>query len=325
MTPSAIQTTRRLWRAGQVLGIGLTAVLLAGLWFRPDESLTVLWSVVIPLLPASFLITPALWRNLCPLATTNMALNRLARRPAIPRRLVPWAGATGVVLLALMVPARRFLFNGDALALGVTIALVVGMAVCLGAVYQAKAGFCNALCPVLPVERFYGQHPLVELGNPRCPVCTVCTSGCIDIAPRKSIPSVLGRGRRSHGWLTSTFGIFAASFPGFVLGYFTVTDGSISTAGATYLHVGLAALGSYVLTAAVVTVGRIHAQVMMPILAALAASAYYWFASPPLAVALHLPPVVGLGIRIAALGLVVFWLVKALASLSPRSATPAVS
>ncbi len=325
MAPVTISLSQRLWPVGQVLGVVLTAGLLYGLWFRPTESLTVLWSVVIPMLPASFLISPALWRNLCPLATANMSLNRLARRPAVTRRLAPYAGGVGVVLLALMVPARRFLFNGDGVALGVTILLVLALALCLGAVYQAKAGFCNAVCPVLPVERLYGQHPLVELDNPRCPVCTVCTSGCIDIAPRKSIPAVLGRGRRSHGWLTSTFGIFAAAFPGFVLGYFTVDDGPLSAAGAIYLHIGFAALGSYLLTAAVVKLGNFRSQVMMAVLAALAAGTYYWFASPALATALQLPPSAGHVVRVAALGLVAFWLFKALASRPWRSTIPIIS
>ncbi len=325
MTPVTISLSQRLWPVGQVLGVVLTAGLLYGLWFRPTESLTVLWSVVIPMLPASFLISPALWRNLCPLATANMSLNRLARRPAVTRRLAPYAGGVGVVLLALMVPARRFLFNGDGVALGVTILLVAGLAVCLGAIYQAKAGFCNALCPVLPVERLYGQHPLVELGNPRCHACTVCTSGCIDIAPRKSIPAVLGRGRRSHEWLNSTFGIFAAAFPGFVVGYFTVSDAPLSAAGAIYLQIGLASLGSYLLTATVVKLGNFRVQVVMPVLAALAAGAYYWFASPSLATALHLPPLVGHAVRVAALGLVALWLYKALVSLPSRSTIPIAS
>ncbi len=314
MTRATIGPSQRLWRVGQVLGVALTAGLLYGLWFRPTETLTVLWSVVIPVLPASFLVTPALWRNLCPLASANMALNRLAKRPAVPRRLAPYAASIGIVLLALTVPARRFVFNGDGVVLGVTIVLIVVLALVLGAVYQAKAGFCNALCPVLPVERLYGQHPLMELDNPRCPVCTVCTSGCIDIAPRKSIAAVLGRGRRSHGWLTSTFGIFAAAFPGFVLGYFTIDDGPLSAAGGVYLHIGLAALGSFLLTAIVVKLGDVRVQIMMPVLAALAAGAYYWFASPVFAEAVRLPPVAGQVVRVGALGLVVLWLFKALAS-----------
>ena len=38
----------------------------------------------------------------------------------------------------------------------------------LGRRGERKAGFCNALCPILPVERLYGQAPLVAAGNPRC-------------------------------------------------------------------------------------------------------------------------------------------------------------
>ena len=112
-----------------------------------------------------------------------------------------------------------------------------------------KAGFCNSICPVLPVERLYGQAPLATLSNPRCPDCTLCTPrGCIDLSPSKSVAQTFGPVRRSQAWLFTSFGVFAGSFPGFVLGYFTWQDVPFAAAGTVYLAVGLVSAGSYAIT-----------------------------------------------------------------------------
>ncbi len=226
--------------------------------------------------------------------------------------MLPATGAIGIVLLVVMVPARRFLFNTDGVALAFTIIAVVALAIVLGGFLQLKAGFCNAICPVLPVERLYGQHPLVRVSNPRCVPCTMCTSkGCIDLAPTKSIAQTLGTARRTHAWLGRGFGIFAAAFPGFVVGYYTVQDGPLAIAGSVYLHVALWAIASYVTTMLIVWTFAISAARAVVLLAALAAGLYYWFAADTIATAFNIPSTVTTAIRVAALALVVFWLWRA--------------
>ena len=64
-----------VWRTLQVLAVITLSVVLAGLITWPDTTLAVFWNVIIPLVPASLLLSPALWRNICPLATANLALN----------------------------------------------------------------------------------------------------------------------------------------------------------------------------------------------------------------------------------------------------------
>ena len=54
-----------LWRAAQSLGVVLTLVLLGAFVLMPDVSLHLLWDMVIPLLPAVFLVNPMIWRNVC--------------------------------------------------------------------------------------------------------------------------------------------------------------------------------------------------------------------------------------------------------------------
>ena len=175
-----------------------------------------------------------------------------------------------------------------------------------------KAGFCNAICPVLPVERLYGQRPLARIDNPRCAPCTMCTiKGCIDLATAKSIAQTLGRARRSHTWLSAWYGVFVAAFPGFVVGYYTTQDGPLATAGTVYLTIAAWAGGSYILTQLVVRAFRIRSALAIPALAAVAFALYYWFAAALIAPALRLTDAGTVGIRAAALALIVAWFWRA--------------
>jgi nitrite reductase (NADH) large subunit len=323
--PSAVAVpvspSATLWTTAQWVGVLATLLLLAGLIARPDTALTVLWNVLIPLVPASLLISPALWRNTCPLATLSMAANRSDR--TLSATMLRRAGLMGILLLALMVPARRFLFNTDGTALAITIAAVVVLAIILGTAFQLKAGFCNAVCPVLPVERLYGQHPLVRVGNPRCTPCTMCTAtGCLDLNPRKSIARTVGDSYHSSAWLTGGYGTFAAAFPGFVIGYYTTQDGSWASAGSVYLNVAMWAAISYVTTLIVVSTMKANAARTMTVLAAAAIGLYYWYAAAAVTTALDIRGVTTLGIRIAAFGLIAFWLWRAWAHPVTNGARP---
>lgn len=307
------RTTARLWAVAQVAGVAATVLLLAGLVLRPEPSLAVLWNVLIPLVPASLLVSPAIWRNVCPLATLNVLGNRQAGRRTLTRSMLAPAGLVGIVLLAVLVPARRVVFNTDGVALAATVAAVAVAGLVLGMFFELKAGFCNSICPVLPVERLYGQHPLWRVGNPRCAPCSACTSaGCIDIAPSRSIPQTLGNGRATRAWLRRGYGVFAASFPGFVAGYFLTQDGPAGSAGGVYLTVGAWSLGSYLATTLAVYVLDLSAPIATALLAAIAAGLYYWFASATVVAELGMPGAATVIIRVVALGLVLAWSWRAL-------------
>jgi hypothetical protein len=301
--------TLALWRAAQGVGVVATIALLVALLRVPDTALRVLWDVAIPVLPAAFLVNPALWRNVCPLATINTLLSRFGQRRVLDERLIPSAGIVGILLLALMVPARRFLFNGDGTVLALTIVVVAVLALVLGAFFDKKAGFCSSICPVLPVEKLYGQGPLFAVSNPRCLPCTMCTArGCPDVAHSKSVAQTLGRTRRSHAWLATGYGAFAAGFPGFVIGYNMTQDGALETAGSVYLTVALWALASYVITQLAVRALKLSAVVSVRLLGALALMLYYWFAATVVTDHLALADWAPTAIRTIAVGLVAWWL-----------------
>ena len=315
MTSVALPTApgRPLWRTAQYVGVILTLALIGALWMVPKPALKLLWDMVIPLLPAVFLVNPLIWRNVCPLATLNDLSGDRSDRPAASSALVHAGWIVGIALLFVLVPARRFLFNENGPALAVTVTLVAVLAVATGFAFARRAGFCSSICPVLPVEKLYGQAPLLAMHGARCDRCTLCTPiGCIDLAATKTVAQTIGPLRRDTSWLRTGFGAFAAAFPGFVIGYFTTTNGDLASAGAVYLRVLGFAIASYAIVAAATTAFRMRAALAMPLLGAIALGLYYWYATPALALAYGAPEVTTLVLRVVIGATLAFWLWKAL-------------
>ena len=309
-----------LWKTAQAVGIVATVGLVVGLFVKPDPALFVLWNVLIPLVPVSLMVSPLIWRNVCPLATLNMAFNRSATRK-LTNGLAGKAGIVAIALLAVLVPARRFAFNNDGTSLAIVIVVVGLLALALGVVFDAKAGFCNAICPVLPVERLYGQAPLLKVPNARCPSCSLCTQrGCIDLAPEKSVAQTLGAARQSTAWLRTGFGAFAAAFPGFIVGYYTSSDVALTAAGSVYLYIGAWALGSYVLITVLVSLLRLSSGLALLLLGGLALSLYYWYAVEVVLTAMGIAGLWPMALRGAALLLIGVWLTGAVPRMITRGA-----
>ncbi len=312
LAPSLLLSSK-YWKAAQFCIVVATGILIGLLFQFPGISVKLFWNILIPLLPLTFLITPILWRSLCPLATLNMLSNGSIGRRKLKIPSLPHVGNFGLILLVIMVPARRFLFNEHGAILAATILLVAVTALALGAVFDAKAGFCNTICPVLPVEKLYGQHPLWEMRNPRCKPCTLCTpKGCVDLAPKKAITRAIGKTAGAHAWLKTGYGMFAAAFPGFILGYFVTPNTSIAFAGTIYLQIAFWALGSYLITTSLVRLTRQKAASTLPILAAASIGIYYWFTAP-LVLSVFGPTALSVMIfRSVLLAIIGFWLGRAL-------------
>lgn len=313
----------RRWAAARGLAMLAVGVLLAWLCFDPARALTTLWYGVIPLLPAVFFLNPVLWRGVCPLATFNTWGNALGRPRPLSPRLAGVLGTGGLVLFHIMVPARHFAFNEHGPVLVATILAVAVLALLLGALFEVRSAFCNALCPVLPVEMLYGQVPLLRLDRGRCTACSVCTPrGCLDLAGGRTAAQVLGPSRRGTGWLLTPFGVFAAALPGFIIGYSLVPDGGIDRIGAVYGATIGGSLLSYLAVAAAVVALRSRAAVALPVIAAISGGLYYAFAGPAISGALAVPAWTGRLVQLAGIGLVTMWLV---AALRPGGPTPSGS
>ena len=298
-----------IWPVLQWVGIIATTVLIAGLVIEPEPSLSILWFVLVPILPATFLISPAIWRGSCPLASLNMLFAGSVSRRTLKGPLLRYAGAIGIILLVVMVPARRFLFNENGLILAVTVVAVGVAALVLGLFFDFKAGFCNSICPVLPVEKLYGQGPLVKIKNARCKTCPLCTEkGCIDLTPRRSLLLGVGPARKTKLWVLRPYGLFAAAFPGFVFGYFQTVDGPLASFGEVYLTIFAWSAVSWVAIGLLTLITGIRSSTVVPALGGLAVGIYYWFTGPAIAVEFALQDWVGILIRAAAIVLIGFWM-----------------
>lgn len=310
--------SRRLWTTAQVTAFGVTLAVVSGLFLAPEPTLRLAWYGIVPLLPASFLLNAGLWRGVCPIATANTFRSNDRGRP-LPTRVLTLLWSMGMILLVVLIPLRHVLLNVNGPALGVLLLLIVGAAFVTGWFVRAKGGFCNSVCPVLPVEKLYGQNPLLYVRNPRCVPCTLCsTKGCMDINTLKAVHDKTGGGQgsgvRSGGgrsWLKTPMGIFATVLPGVILGYFLVDDVPASSTLEIYGTVLGAGAASMVALAAPIGLVDLSPKVASPLLAALCAGLYYWFAAPASVAAFGGPEWLGLTLQGAFLALVAVWLWKA--------------
>lgn len=304
--------TERLWSAGRSAALAATVTIVAGLFLSPHATLGVLWYLAIPILPALFFINPILWRGICPLASANELGNRFrASEPPSPR-VSATLGIVGLLLFHILVPARHFVFNVNGPVLAVTIGVVLVVAVVLGASFAVRSGFCNALCPVLPVELLYGQTPLIPIARGRCTACSVCTPrGCADLAPGKALIQLFGSTRHTTAWLWTPFGFFSAALPGFIIAYGNVQDVGTEAALLVYATSVAWSLFSFVLVWLTVTVTGAASGTTLRVLAAASGAAYYWFAGPNIALRFNAPSYVSRAIQLFGLLLVSLWLFNA--------------
>lgn len=294
-----------------MISIVLTVSLMCGLLFLPDITLHFFWGVVVPLLPATFLVSTSIWRSVCPLAAFNKTGNRFNPTYSLSRSTVSRASAISILLFFLLVPARRFLFNENPEILAYTLAGLLALAFILGTQFKFRSGFCNSMCPVLPIEKVYGHSPLVKLESSRCSTCSLCTAkGCIDVAPEKSISKVLGNNINSKRWMREPLGIFMLSLPGFILGYFTTANGSFYQAPGIYAYITLCSLAAFLISCLAITVFNISFTKAQSIWACLSILCYYWFASIEMAAFLGLST--PHGIRIVFFLFIAFWSTRAL-------------
>lgn len=302
--------SRVFWNGSKLLVFVATLAVIAGLFFRAELTLDILWFILIPILPLTFLLNPGMWRGVCPLATANMIGSSRAQREVSG----PWlyrTAAIGIVLLLALVPARRFLLNTDGTVLAIVILAVTVLAFAMGWLVKAKGGFCNSICPVLPVEKLYGQSPLFGVRNARCVPCNHCTAkGCHDVDPLSAARHAAGNGAGPRAWMKTPFGLFAASFPGFIYGYFQLGDVSLSGALMVYATILGWAVASLLLFIVMTLVLRIRVHRLLPFLGALSVGIYYWYAAPASFDAFGLSG--GEVVKWAMLAFIAFWLYRAL-------------
>jgi NADPH-dependent 2,4-dienoyl-CoA reductase/sulfur reductase-like enzyme/ferredoxin len=306
------------WRAVRLAVFAAAAALCLMLVLRPATGLDVFWHVVIPILPIVWFAFPGLWRNVCPLATANQTprVFGFSRGRTLPQLLSRFAYVVGIAVFLGLVPARLALFNRSGPATAVLLVTVVVLAFAGGVLFKGKSGWCATVCPLLPVQRLYGETPFLLVRNSHCEPCVGCAKNCFDFNPRVAKLADLDDEDPRYAGPRR---FFAAAFPGLVFGFFSISAGSTHSVAWIYGHIAVAIA---------ISVGVFFtAEVFLPLsshkvtalFAAAALNAFYWYSVPTLVDAIGASPggaprsvAVWTG-RAVVLGLTIPWLARTFA------------
>lgn len=276
------------WRMlqGVFLAIGLGIIAL--LFFAPQIGIHAFWNGLIPVAPLLLVLLPGLWRNVCPLAFTAVLPHRLgiSQKKRLPVAMQGKLILGGVVLLMLILPWRHIVLDTNGPATGVVLLVLGAVAFYMGSRYRWKSGWCSGLCPVHPVEKFYGSRPLAPMPNAQCTSCHNCVIPCPDST--RSLQPLVQDNTRFHKQAAT---LLIGGFPGYIWGWFHVRD-YFGTAGFDHVFTAYAIpLAGMSFTLALYLFLRqkssLPASLLTRIFATAAVGCYYWY---------RLPELIGFGI-----------------------------
>ncbi|HRE16525.1 MAG TPA: FAD-dependent oxidoreductase [Rhodocyclaceae bacterium] len=271
---------RPVWQALRIVSVTFTLSVLALLVLRPTQGLFLFWNILVPSLPLVFFAAPGLWRNLCPLSTMNQVprVFGFTRGLTLSNWLKEYAFVFGMTVLFVAVPARQLVMNHDGLATAALVATLLGLAFFGGLLFKGKSGWCSTFCPLLPVQRLYGQTPMVLVPNSHCEPCVGCTKNCYDFNPQAAyLADQYDDDPHYRGYRR----FFAGAFPGLILAYFTTVPGQES-ALALYGRFATTVIASVGLFYFLDTFIKLTRAKLTAIYAVLALNLFYWFVMPTL-------------------------------------------
>lgn len=249
------------------------------LFIEPGLGLTIFWSVFVPVLPFIFFAAPGLWRNICPMAALNQTprLFKFTRGLTLPNRLKEYGYVLGIAMFLAILLSRKVLFNTTGWALGLLILGALLTAFIMGTLFKGKSGWCSTLCPLLPVQRLYGQTPYLNLPNSHCQPCVGCTTNCYDFNPAVAYLNDLNDKNRHYAGYRK---FFASAFPGVVLAFYTLPAPSLNNLleiNLQFLLYILVSMGSFYLINSFI---KVSDHKITTLYAAAAFCTYYWFNIP---------------------------------------------
>jgi nitrite reductase (NADH) large subunit len=283
--PNYMQMTARVplrvWRAVRVASVASALALFVLLFVWPRVGLFVFWGLAVPLLPLLWFVAPGLWRNVCPLAAVNQAPRHLGftRGLTLPPFFQRYGYLIAVGLFLGIVPARKVLLNGNGPATAILLVVIFTTAFAGGLAIKGKAGWCSTFCPLLPVQRVYGQTPFRIVRNSHCEPCVGCTRNCYDFNPYVAQIADLNDDDADHSAYRK---LFVGALPGFVLAYYVVDARHGWGVLELYGEFGLFVLGSLGSFFVVDSLLRVTPGTLAVLYGAAALNIYYWFNVPDL-------------------------------------------
>jgi nitrite reductase (NADH) large subunit len=275
--PTYLQMRRRVplwvWHVVRAFSVAGTLLLVVLLIAAPATGLKIFWRFIIPLLPLLFFVAPGLWRNICPLAAMNQTPRYLkfTRGLSTPRWLKEYGYVIAIAAFAAVVASRRPLFNHSGVATAVLLLAALAAALVSGTLFRGKSGWCTSMCPLLPVQRIYGQTPFLTLPNSHCQPCVGCTKNCYDFNPKVAYLADLHDNDR-HWSAYRKF--FVGAFPGIIYAYFQASAGTtLGLYGQFVLYAAASAGAFFVLEAFV----KVSANRLTALFGAVALNLFYWY------------------------------------------------
>ena len=217
----------------------------------PNETLLYFWNLFIPIVPLIILISVGTWRNICPLALVYQLpqLFGFSLKFSYPNSFRKWSFYMAIIFLFILIISRKILLNTDATMLFYLLSFLILIVFFLGLLFSGKSGWCTSICPIYPIERLYGQKPLVKLKN--CfimnnNVCEKCTTRCFDKVKTNNYLFDI-KSKKSDKQIERARKIFSGSFVGFVYGFFTVGNHPSNTVFEIYLYMALYSFISFII------------------------------------------------------------------------------
>jgi nitrite reductase (NADH) large subunit len=269
----------RVWYALRICTVGAVLAISGLAIFRPDIALPLFWRAILPWLPLIFFVAPGVWRNVCPLAAANQTprLFGFSRALTRPQWLQEYSYVIGIVLFLGLASSRKLIFETNGLATGLLLLCVIGAAFTMGVIFKGKSGWCSSICPLLPIQRIYGQTPFIPSRNSHCKPCVGCTRNCYDFNPAVAYLADLHEADPNYRDYRK---FFVSIFPAFILWFYLTPAGTplprFYGSLALYLLMGA---GSFFLLEAFL---KVSTHRVTAVYAVLAFNCYYWFNAPNL-------------------------------------------
>ncbi len=268
-----------VWHAIRIGSVISVFALIATLFIWPDVGLKIFWGMIIPILPALFLIAPGIWRNVCPVAAINQTprLFSFSKEFKLPPVLVEYSYVIGFSLFFSIASSRKWLFNESGVATGILILAILLVAFGGGIVFKGKSGWCGSFCPMLPIERMYNQTPFLTVANSHCSVCVGCTKNCYDFNPKVGNLADL---YDDDTYFSNYRRFFMGTFPGFILGFFLVPNPPEISILAMYVQLISFMLGSAGLFFVLDSFLKVSSFKITTVFGGMSIFLFYWFIVP---------------------------------------------
>ena len=195
----------------------------------------------------------------------------------LPAALKRWAFAISVALFVTAVALRAPWLNHSPGVVGMGMALVLLVAFAGGVLFKGRSGWCGTFCPLAPIQRTYGQAPLVVVRNGYCEPCVGCQKSCYDFNPRAAVFSDIYDEDPRHA---AQRRLFMGLLPGLILGYFVQGPDPAYGSGLYLVILLLACCASAGLYGLAIAFAPSNPYRVALVFGALALSCFYWFAGP---------------------------------------------